>query len=189
MSDMFSPLRMIQGGRRISQRLEGLRDRARRGAQAKWRLEVRKAATQRMRSLLSAIASRVLLSRGSEAVDGSAPGNFRQQVFEELQQCEALEVGILPFSGVAEAASVEPFPHLAEELELARELQPSWLGVRFKPVPQSLGAGRRLPKSASLLAAVYPDSPAHEAELKASDIVLGPPGQSFKSQGQPREWT
>ncbi len=66
---------------------------------------------------------------------------------------------------------------------------PSWLGVRYGPVPGALGAGRDLPEGASTLLAVYPDSPALDAGLAAGDIILGRPDQPFRFEGELREWT
>ena len=37
--------------------------------------------------------------------------------------------------------------------------------------------------------AVYPDSPAQEAELQPGDVVLGPPEAHFEDPRQIREWT
>ena len=69
------------------------------------------------------------------------------------------------------------------------EVLPSWLGVRFKPVPKTLQAGRELPAGASWLDAVYPESPAAEGGLEVGDLVLGPPERPFAVAGQIREWT
>jgi len=84
---------------------------------------------------------------------------------------------------------IEPYPPLADELELLAEVLPSWLGVRFGPTPATVQAERELAGGSTLLRAIYPDSPALEAGLEAGDIVLGPPQEHFDAAGQLREWT
>jgi thiol-disulfide isomerase/thioredoxin len=104
--------------------------------------------------------------------------------------CEALEPGMLPASHLSsQKPAIEPFPALADELRLMQEILPSWLGVRFRQVPETLRSARRLSAGATWLEAVFPDSPAMAAGLEAGDIVLGPPGRLFTAPGQLREWT
>jgi thiol-disulfide isomerase/thioredoxin len=174
------------------QRLDHFRDHAVRGSEAVWRLEVRKAALQRMRTILVAIAGRVLLAQGQgrESSTETASRTAQRRALARLDRCEAFAVGEPPDPApVARSYAAPPFPPLSEELALVEEISPSWLGVRFRPVAPPVRAARRLPAGANLLAAVYPDSPAQEAGLEEGDIVLGPPGQPFDSPRDLREWT
>jgi hypothetical protein len=66
-------------------RIETFRSNAARGAEARWRLEVRKAALQRMRTILVGMAGREL-----------ARGGPRAQVLTRLQRCEASPPDIRP---------------------------------------------------------------------------------------------
>jgi thiol-disulfide isomerase/thioredoxin len=179
-----------RGDADLWRRIETLRDRADRAAAARWRLKIRKAALQRMRTVLVGVAGRVLLANGGEAPEDGERWAAQGDALAALDRCETLEPGTLPISDLAVGLPVvEPFPPLVDELQLLEELLPSWLGVRFRPVPKALRSGRQLPAGATWLEAVYPDSPAEQAGLQDGDIVLGPPGHPFTAAGQLREWT
>jgi thiol-disulfide isomerase/thioredoxin len=155
-------------------KLETFRSHAARGAEARWRMDVRKAALQRTRTILVGIAGRVLVGP--------------REALARLQRCEAFTAGSPPVRAEAPARTAAAFPPLAEELALLEEISPSWLGVQFRSVPAAVRAERRLPAGANVLDAVYPDSPAREAGLEAGDIVLGPPGRPFDAPREMREW-
>jgi len=159
-------------------RLEKLRDCAVRGSEAQWRLEVRQAAMLRMRAILVGVAGRVLLRRGE-----------REATLKRLETCEAFRPGEAPDHADGMPPAPAPFPRLSHDMALLEEIAPSWLGVRFRAVPEAIRPGRHLPAGANRLDAVEPDSPAEEAGLRIGDIVLGPPGQPFESPRQIREWT
>jgi len=173
------------------ERIERLRDRAVQASQARWRLDTRKAVTQRMRAILVGIAGRVLLEREQTEDGERAERRVAQRAaFAGLAACEALEPGELGDSElVAGVPAVRPYPPLADELQLLEEILPSWLGVRYRPVPTVLKSGRQLPAGATWVQAVFPDSPALEAGLEVGDIVFGPPARPFTAEGQLREWT
>jgi len=174
----------------IWERLEGLRERARGASQARWRLDVRGGALRRMRSVLIAVAGRVLLAE--RAAVGTEAGRRRdqQKALESLLSCEAFEPGELRrrWFGL-EPPLIDAFPALADELDLLEEVLPSWLGVKYAAVPEGVRAGRQIPIGASWLQAVFPKSPALEAGLEVGDVVLGPPERTFDFYGQLREWT
>ena len=157
------------------------RGHAARGSEAHWRLEVRQAVLQRMRTILAGIAGRVLIGRERER---------EREALARLQRCEAFVAGDPPDPATAARAPSAPsFPPLSGELAILEEIAPSWLGVHFQPVSPAVRAEHRLPAGANLLDAVYPDSPAREAGLEVGDIILGPPGQPFTSSRELREWT
>ncbi len=169
-------------------RIETLRERAERASAARWRLETRRAALQRMRTVLIGIAGQVLIGQTMGGPAGNVPAERR--AYERLVSCEAFEPGGSPASTSTEGASVDGvFPPLADEIRLLEELLPAWLGVRFRDVPKSLRSGRELETGAAFLLAIYPDSPAVAAGLEVGDIVIGPPGKPFLASGQIREWT
>lgn len=172
----------------IWERLQRLRDNAQRSSQAKWRLDVRRAALLRMRSVLLHIAARTLLAEDGSSAQASAARDEQREALARLQQCEALAMGPPPRPGeTGQAPITDPYPPLADELALLDRILPSWLGVRFKAVPKSVREQDAPPVGATLIQAVYPNSPAAAAGLESGDIVLGPPGRPFGSRKQLRE--
>ncbi|MGB3052074.1 MAG: redoxin family protein [Polyangiales bacterium] len=174
----------------IWERLEGLRERARGASEARWRLDVRGGALRRMRSVLVAVAGRVLLGKQASGEAEAERRRDQQQALDSLLSCEAFEPGELaPRWFAVEPPLVDVFPPLSDELKLLEEVLPSWLGVEYAAVPEGVRAGRHIPAGASWLQVVFPGSPALEAGLEVGDIVLGPPERTFDSKGQLREWT
>jgi thiol-disulfide isomerase/thioredoxin len=182
LAELLPPLEQYARSRsELWPKLDRFRDYAVRGAEGRWRLEVRLAALQRMRTILVGIAGRVLIANDRDR---------ERQALSRLQRCEAFSPGATPDpSAVAGARAAPAFPPLSAEVALLEEISPSWLGVRFRAVTPSLRAERRLPAGANLLDAVYPDSPAEKAGIEVGDIVLGPPGRPFEAPRELREWT
>jgi len=162
-------------------RLGTLRGKAETAGTAAYRMEVRLGVVLRMRTILATIAGRVYLGQ---------PGTARERAaYETVLECETLS---LPLRGPApglRAAERSPFPPLEEDLELAKEVLPAWLGIRFREATPKLRAAHKLAKGAASVIAVYPDSPAEEAGLEVGDVITGPPGSPFQDPQQIREWT
>jgi thiol-disulfide isomerase/thioredoxin len=170
-------------------KLETFKEKAARAAQARWRLEVRRAALQRMRAILVGVAGRVLLH-----VDAAPPASgsrhaAHREALAGLDRCEAFAPGDAGPVVTDNPPSRPAFPPLATELAILEEVSPSWLGVRFRSVAAQVRGERRLPAGATFLDAVYPGSPAERAGLQPGDIVLGTPGRPFETSRQLREWT
>jgi len=171
-------------------RIESLRSRTRRASDSRWRLEIREAALHRMRMILVAIAGQVLLAQETESKAGTHRRVAQRQAYERLAECESFEPGELPASLLrTDAPEVKSFPPLAVERQLMEEILPSWLGVRFRSVPEAVRSENRVPEGASWLEVVFPDSPAAKAGLQAQDVILGPPDRPFTDAVQLREWT
>jgi thiol-disulfide isomerase/thioredoxin len=81
------------------------------------------------------------------------------------------------------------FPTLEDDLRVAREVLPSWMGVRFREPEKELRDARDLTRGAASVQAVFTGSPAEQAGLQAGDVILGPPGAHFEDPGQVRQWT
>jgi hypothetical protein len=171
-------------------RIESLRSRTTRASDSRWRLEIRKAALHRMRLILVGIAGQVLLEQQADSPAGAKRRLAQRQAHEQLVDCESFDPGELPASLLKkDGPEVKSFPPLAVERQLMEEILPSWLGVRFRSVPQALRNEQRVPEGASWLEVVFPDSPAAKAGLQAQDVILGSPDRSFTDAVQLREWT
>ena len=166
----------------VDARLGLLEGKAETAAPAAYRMEVRTAVVLRMRAILMSIAGRVALDTRAMPAERTA--------YEALRACEDLALdtpaGSLP---VASAPGADPFPPYEEDLQLAREVLPAWMGIRFGQAGATRRASLHLEDGAAIVQAVYPDSPAQAAGFEVGDIVVGPPGAPFSERNQIREWT
>ncbi|HET7295371.1 MAG TPA: thioredoxin-like domain-containing protein [Vicinamibacteria bacterium] len=162
-------------------RLSALRGRAETARALAYRMEVRLGVVLRMRAILVTIAGREYLSRGGTADERAA--------YESLLECESLSLPLSePVPGM-QSPDRPAFPPLEADLIAAREVLPAWLGIRFGEVPAPLRKAQGLTPGVSMVTAVYPDSPAEEADLQVADVILGPPEARFEDPRQIREWT
>ena len=163
-------------------RLLALKRKADEAAAASYRAEVRLGVVLRMRSILTSIAGRVYVASRATADE--------RRAFERLIACEDLRLpGILPALSAGDLEAPEAFPPLAEEQRLVEALMPAYMGIQFRPLPQSQQERHRAERGAVAVLMINPDSPAAEAGLRVSDIILGPPGAPFTEPEQVREWT
>lgn len=164
------------------QRMNELRRRAEEARAGAYRNEVREAAMLRMRSILIRIAGTYFLR--------TTPGltDYRTAL-ENLQRCEDFPLHPAPrFSSAAEIPLQDAFPQLAEERSRLADIRPAWLGVRYRPVPDSLRERLGVGRGAVAITEVFQDSAAARAGLEVADIVLGPPGMPFQEPHALREW-
>jgi thiol-disulfide isomerase/thioredoxin len=161
-------------------RLHLLREKADSATHAHYRMQVRLGVVLRMRALLTSIAGRVYLTR-----DGTAE---QRKSYDELKACEALSLGSSRVE-TKTLISPEPFPPYDRERTLAEAVLPGWMGINFKQASQTVREKLGLKDGASVVQAVYPDSPARQAGIEAGDIILGPPDALFTEPQQIREWT
>jgi hypothetical protein len=142
-------------------------------------MEVRIAASLRMREVLARIAGEVYLDRFGNHSERAA--------YEGLQQCEALELGSSR-PVIARVGGRAPFPSLEAEAKLLATVLPGWLGVEFKAVERGRLEPVVVDAGAVTVTRVYGGSPAARAGMARGDVVLGPPGGHFTERNQIREW-
>jgi hypothetical protein len=146
-----------------------------------YRMEVRLGVVLRMRTILATIAGREYLSGRGTASERTA--------YQALVDCESLSLPLAsPVPGMRPALR-PAFPAFEDDLAAAREVLPAWLGIRFGEVSAPVRKARELTRGAASVTAVYPDSPASEADLQVGDVILGPPEAPFSDPRQIREWT
>jgi thiol-disulfide isomerase/thioredoxin len=162
-----------------AERLDFLKEKAEASEAARYRMQVRLGVVRRMEAVLTSIAGRVYVANHATESERKA--------YAALVGCEALT---LPGMQASESPPVvpEPFPSYEEELELAQEVLPGWMGIRFRQASVTRRAEFNLGAGAVSVLAVYPDSPAEKAGLEVGDIVLGPPDAPFTEPQRIREW-
>ena len=174
-------VRFTEENRELATRLRKLHRKLEASKAAAYRSEVRQAAVLRMRSLLVDVAGRHYMER-------YAP-NEESAEFGKLTACEDLTFARLPNATDRNRSRLrEPFPTLAAERLQLEEIVPAWLGMRFRAPGAEERANYELAGGASVVIAVFPDSPAAQAELQVGDIVLGPTGDDFREPKAVREW-
>ncbi len=163
-------------------RLSMLREKSEAAAAPTYRMEVRLAVVLRMRAILTDVAGRVYLATRATPAERAA--------YEALRGCEDLTLGTgAPLPGPTTLAERQPFPRFEEDLRLAEQILPAWLGIRFKPPAPAKRAALGLAEGATSVLTVYPGSPAEAAGFEVGDIVVGPTGAPFTEPNQIREWT
>jgi thiol-disulfide isomerase/thioredoxin len=162
-----------------AERLDLLKQRAESSRGAHYRMQVRLAALLRMKSVLTRIAGQVYLANHGSRNEAD--------IYASLVECEALTLSASE-TAPGPATDPAPFPSYEDDLALAKEVLPGWMGIRFRPTDAELRAEKGLEAGATDVLTVYPDSPASEAGIEIGDIILGPPGDPFVEQRQIREW-
>lgn len=165
-----------------SARLTLLRRKSEMAAAPTYRMEVRLAVTLRMRAILTDVAGRVYLATRATPAERTA--------YEALRGCEDLELGPGgPLPGPDAVAERESFPRFEEDLRVAEQILPGWMGIAFRPLPARKRAELGLAGGAAAVVNVFPGSPAQKAGFEPGDIVVGPAGTPFSEPNQIREWT
>lgn len=145
-----------------------------------YRMEVRQGVILRMRALLLSVAGRVYLrERGTPD---------ERATYAALADCEDLRLPPVPPPPGTELVRADPFPLLADDVELAHAVLPAWLGIQFRQAREALRVEQGLAEGAATVLSVYEGSPAEGAGLRESDVILGPPDAPFVEKEQIREW-
>lgn len=162
-------------------RLGRLHEMADRAQGVTYRMDVRLGVLLRMRHILLRIAGQSFLERAGTPAERRRLG--------DLVACETLRLAPSPASRTEVPPPEPPLPAFAEDEELARTFLPSWLGVKFQRPPAALAESGELPDGAAFVGAVFEQSAAAAAGIRAGDVILGPPGRPFREPEQLREWT
>lgn len=181
----------------VSRRLALLRDKSEQSQGAWYRIDVRRAAAYRMRSVLIDIAGRELLESRVRSEDATAYDLDALDALRRLEHCEQHQPGELPAPMLAAADigekmrddAIEPYPAFEEDKALVQGVVPSWMGIRFKPVSESIQEKYEVSRGSVLVNSVYLGSSAEKAGIQAGDILVGPPDRPFEEPYQVREWT
>ncbi|MEE8558000.1 MAG: PDZ domain-containing protein, partial [Myxococcota bacterium] len=148
---------------------------------ARYRMQVRLATVERLRSLLIRVAGRVYLEERASPAEWAA--------FERLISCEdfSLEEATGPIPSRLERP--EPYPSLDDDIELSTRAAPGWIGIAYRRSPAVPPGITEHPKGTVLVTNVYSGSPADRAGIAVGDLLLGPPGRYFEWANEIRDWT
>jgi thiol-disulfide isomerase/thioredoxin len=177
LGDMSSALAKDSAG---EERFRVLTERTDTAGAIGYRMEVREGVALRMRAILIAIAGRVYL--------GTAGSADERGTYTALRACEDLVIPPAPSATDAVLARADPFPVLADDVQLADTVLPAWLGIQFRQAKETVRTRQHLADGAASVLMVYDDSPAKRAGLREGDVVLGPPDAPFVEKEQIREW-
>jgi hypothetical protein len=171
---------------KLREQVAGLLDRADRTAALVYRMEVREAAWLRVRVLLTSAAARIHLT-----LVGTPE---QRKELADLDACEALVIPNPAKTGTTAATpgkrpSPPNFPTPAEDQKVGQALQPSWLGIAFRPPVKLVRRRLKLSEGAAVVTAVVPQSPAAAAGIVPGDIVVGEKGHAFSRLNEVRAFT
>jgi thiol-disulfide isomerase/thioredoxin len=177
-ADLLAALNQLEVAR---DRLTALHGRSEQTAAIDYRMEVRTAALLRLSTLLDGVAGQLLLARPDHAQ--------QRKLYQELLACEALRLP--PARGAAPAAppAREPFPAFADDVKLAEQVVPSYIGIQFEGLTAAQQRRFGLPAGAALIRNVFADSPAQKAGFLPGDVIIGQPGRPFTLHHEVRIWT
>lgn len=164
-------------------RLQELHSKAQDARQAEYRVDIRLAALLRMRNVLIRIAAKQLLER-----DGRTELATAKTAMLALEECEGSAIGAFDAASVTPMPEPEPLPPFSEELAVVERVLPSWLGIRFRSVPEKRRVELALSRGAVMVEQIYEDSHATAAGILPGDFILGPPGEPFDEPSRIREW-
>ena len=118
------------------------------------------------------------------------PSQLRGAI-EALERCESSVIGspAIPREQSPLLEAPEPLPPVEEDMAAVKRALPSWLGIQFRPLPDSRRKQLSLEPGAVVVGQVYLDTPARAAGFQPGDVVLGPPEAHFTETNQLREWT
>jgi thiol-disulfide isomerase/thioredoxin len=174
--------RYTKADRATAARLALLSQKSETAAAPTYRMDVRLGVVLRMRALLTDVAGRVYLATRARPKERAA--------YQALRACEDLVLGSgAPLPGATTLVRRDPFPHFEDDVHLAQQVMPAWMGIRFHAASAKQRAPLGLGEGAAAVVTVFPGSPAEAAGFQLGDIVAGPPGAHFKEPNQIREWT
>ncbi len=160
-------------------RLQLLRTKSAAAEATHYRMEVRLAALLRLKTLLTTVAGRQFM-----AAHASTDERAR---YERLIHCE--DVALRPMDGEETVRQSADFPAFEDDVKSAQDALPSYMGIQFRPLDPERRQALGFNEGASLVIAVYPDTPAHHAAIEVGDIIVGSADESFTQSNEVRIWT
>lgn len=162
----------------VAQRMSVLFDKRQAAADLSIRMQVREGVILRMRTILQSIAGEMLAEKDPNLLAG----------LDRLRVCEgwALPGGPpTPHEPVRPEAAV--LPSLADDVATLEKVQPSWLGVRYRPESEQFRKEHKLPAGAVVVRSVVAGSAAEQAGIQRGDTIFGTSQEPFKETGSLRE--
>ncbi len=165
----------------VKRRLKLLRDMALQARAAAYRMDIRRAASERMRWLLLRIAGLVYVDRFASHDERAA--------FERVTSCEDFSLPADRSLPLGRVPIAETFPPLDVELAILAAVVPGWFGLETRPLSSAAQAAVTGARGGSVrVVEVTSGSPAERAGVVPDDIIVGPPDAHFVDPTDFLEW-
>jgi thiol-disulfide isomerase/thioredoxin len=162
-----------------ARRLDRLKQSVDTAQAANYRMQVRLGVLLRLKSVLARVAGRIYLENHAEHHEVAA--------YASLLACESMTLPASE-STASPVTEPEPFPSYNDDLLLAKQILPGWMGIRFRQTEAERREELGLEVGATDVLVVFEGSAAERAGIEAGDIVLGPPDAPFREPMRIREW-
>jgi thiol-disulfide isomerase/thioredoxin len=169
----------LEDNPQAKEQLYTFNDKQRSAAEIALRMQARKGAILRLRTILLSIAGEILARRNPDLEAGMT----------RLRRCEAWSLPGGPSKTEDESRGNAPagFPPLTDDIAQIEEARPAWLGVHYIPESAEVREKLDLAQGAIAVSNVVEGSPAQSAGIRRGDTIFGVRGNAFEDTNELKE--